>query len=112
MEKREKIKQIYQKLNITVGEDYIDGIMENKDRVKDLMRVYKQEEMKSMNYILGKPEDNKVFTKYELEVMNKIDLFNKKVVEWCKLIWDNRNHEENLEEILNALTERRCPKCM
>ena len=27
--KREKIKQIYQKMNVRVGEDYIDDIMKN-----------------------------------------------------------------------------------
>ena len=42
-----------------------------------------------MNYILGKDKDNKTFTKFELEAMNKIDLFNKKVVEVRKVIWAN-----------------------
>jgi hypothetical protein len=56
---------------------------------KSIIRIYKTEEMEAMNYILGKDKDNKTFTKFELEAMNKIDLFNKKVVEVCKVIWAN-----------------------
>ena len=69
------------------------------------MKLYKREEMESMNYILGKPEDNRIFTKFELEAMSKVDLFNRKVVNICKLIWDNRDNEEILEEILKVLKE-------
>ena len=56
---------------------------------KSIIRIYKTEEMETMNYILGKDKDNKTFTKFELEAMNKIDLFNKKVVEVRKVIWAN-----------------------
>lgn len=56
---------------------------------KSIIRNYKKEEMEAMNYILGKYKDNKTFTKFELEAMNKIDLFNRKVVEVCKVIWAN-----------------------
>lgn len=56
---------------------------------KSIIRIYKPEEMKAMNYILGKDKDNKVFTKFELEALNKIDLFNIKVVEIYKVIWAN-----------------------
>lgn len=56
---------------------------------KSILRIYKPEEMEVMNYILGKDKNNKVFTKFELEAMNTINLFNKKVVELCKVIWTN-----------------------
>lgn len=56
---------------------------------KSIIRIYKPEEMEAMNYILGKDKGNKTFTKFELEAMNKINLFNKKVVEACKVIWAN-----------------------
>lgn len=79
--------------------------MEDEERAKGLIRIYKQEEMESMNYILGKPTDNKVFTMFELEAMSRIDLFNRKIVNICKLIWDNKDNEEKLEEILNKLKE-------
>lgn len=71
-----------------------------------------KEKIKSMNYILGKPENNTYFTESELNELSKVNLFNKTVVKWCKLIWDNEDNEENLDEILNALNERRCPKCV
>ena len=61
--------------------------MKNKETVKKFMRLYKQEEVNSMNYILGKPEDNLEFTKEELELCSKIDLFNRKTVEICKSIY-------------------------
>ena len=63
--------------------------MKDKKRTKELMRLYKREEIESMNYILGKPSDNNYFTKWELKLMSNIDLFNRKVVEVCKKIWEN-----------------------
>lgn len=56
---------------------------------RNIIRIYKPEEMEAMNYILGKDKDNIVFTKFELEAVNKIDLLDKKVVEICKTIWAN-----------------------
>ena len=93
MGEREKIKQIYEKFNMKIGEDYIDGIMADKERVKDFMRLYKDEEIDSMNYIFGKPYDNRYFTEFELEAMSKINLFNRKVVEVCKKIYEREMKE-------------------
>ena len=53
MGKREKVKQIYNKFGIIVKEDYIDGIMANKEWLEGVMRLYKEEEIDSMNYIFG-----------------------------------------------------------
>jgi hypothetical protein len=88
MEIKEMIRKVYKKNGIQVDDDYIEYKMKDEKNVKGFMRLYKQEEMDSMNYILGKDKDNKVFTKFELEAMNKIDLFNRKVVEVCKIIWE------------------------
>ena len=71
------------------------------------MRLYKQEEIDSMNYIFGKPESNKKFTKFELKAISKIDLFDRKVVNICKFIWENRNDDEKLKEILKMLKEEK-----
>ena len=46
-----------------------------------------------MNYIFGKPENNLIFTKLELEAASKIDLFNNKVVEVCRKIWKQEMKE-------------------
>lgn len=89
MEIKEMIRKVYQKNGINVDDEYIEGILEDKQRTNNILRLYKQEEMDSMNYILGKDKDNKIFTKFELEAMNTIDLFNKKVVNVCKTIWAN-----------------------
>lgn len=69
------------------------------------MRRYKEEELESMNFILGKEKENKIFSKFELEAMSNIDLFNRKVVNICKLIWDSKDDEEKLDEILKVLKE-------
>lgn len=112
MEIKEKIKKYYLKHGIGIDEDYVEGILNDPERVKALMRLYKQEEIETMNYIYGKPKNNNYFTEQELKEISKIDLFDKKLVEWIKLIQQNRNNEENLKEILEALEERRCPKCI
>lgn len=93
MENKEKIRKVYTKYGIDVEDETIELIMEDEERIKGLIRIYKQEEMESMNYILGKPTDNKVFTMFELEAVNKKDLFNRKVVEVCKKIWENEMKE-------------------
>lgn len=62
--------------------------METKQKSNDIIRLYKLDEIKAMNYILSKKEDNKVFTEFELELINTIDLFNKKLVEVCKCIYE------------------------
>lgn len=85
---REKIKQIYRKLDIRVGEDIIDSVLNDKEKCENMMRLYKREELESMNYILRKPEENKYFTKFELELLSKIDLFDSKLVEICKKIYE------------------------
>ena len=71
------------------------------------MRLYKQEEIDSMNYIFGKPESNKKFTKFELKAISKIDLFDRKVINICKFIWENRNDDEKLKEILKMIKEEK-----
>ena len=62
--------------------------METKQKTGSIIRIYKPDEMKAMNYILGKKQGNKMFTEFELELMNTIDLFNKKLVEVCKCIYE------------------------
>lgn len=96
MEIKEMIRKVYQKNGVQVDDDYIEYKMKYKQTVKDFMRLYKQEEMDSMNYILGKDKDNKVFTKEELELMNTINLFNRKVVEACKIIYEKEYREEKV----------------
>lgn len=97
MDKKEKIRKIYQKLGVQINKENIDKILENEEKTKQFMRLYKQEEIESMNYILGKPDNNNYFTEFELRLMSGINLFNRKTVEFCKKIYEK---------------ERRCPKCI
>lgn len=106
MEEKEKIKRIYEKNNVKVSEDYIDNIMKDEKRVKDFMRIYRQEEIWSMNEILGKPHDNNYFTEFELEAMSKLNLFDRQIIKWSKLIWQNRDNEEELDRICETLKVR------
>ncbi len=89
MQIKQKIRKVYEKYGVSVSDEALKTILKDKERTKGIMRLYKEEELESMNYILGKPEDNKYFTQQELEMMNKIDLFNRKTVEVCKKIWEN-----------------------
>lgn len=106
MEKREMIKQIYQKMKIEVDKDYMDNIMKDEKRVNAFMELYEREKIESMNYILGKPFDNTCFTEFELKAMSIINLFNRKVIELVKLIWQNKNSETKLNEILDYLNSK------
>lgn len=93
---KNKIQKIYKKNKIKVSDEYIENATKDKKRVKNYMRLYKEEEIDSMNYILGKPLTNKTFTKFELEAMSKIDLFD-------RIIWENRNNPEKLDQFLQQL---------
>ncbi len=103
MEVKDMIKKVYQKSGVQVDDDYIEYKMKDEEKVKDFIRLYKQEEIASMNYILRKPENNKVFTKFELEAMSIIDLFDRKVIEISRIIWDNKDDTKRLEQISNQL---------
>ena len=85
---KEKIKKIYQKNGIKIDDDFIEYKMQNKKTVEQFKLLYEQEEMESMNYILGKPLDNTIFTKNEIKLCSKIDLFDRKTVEICKKIYE------------------------
>lgn len=84
MKMKEKIKKIYQKNGIKIDDDFIEYKMQNKKTVEQFKLLYEQEEVESMNYILGKPLDNTIFTKNEIKLCSKIDLFDRKTVEICK----------------------------
>lgn len=96
MEIKEIIKKVYQKNGIEVDDDYIEHKMKDKKKVEQFMRLYKQEEINSMNYIFGKPETNLAFTEEELEICSKINLFNRKTIEICKSIYENELKEVNV----------------
>lgn len=101
MGKREKIEQMYSKHGITVGEDLMEEILNNRKRVADFMRVYKNGEMDSMNDIFGKDYNNKVFTKEELEFGSKFDLFDREVIKVAKIIWKHRKDSKALKQMLS-----------
>lgn len=63
-----------------------------------------KEELKIMNYIFGKEKDNKQFSELELNCASKIDLFDIKVVNLCKIIWDNKDDEKRLEKFMKMLS--------
>ena len=109
MEIKEMIRKVYEKNGVTIDDDYIEYKMKDKKKVEQFMRLYKQEKIDSMNYILGKDKDNKVFAKFELEILSNVDLFNKKLVDVCRIIFENENEPEKLErelEIINLEVNR------
>lgn len=96
MKIKEKIRKVYQKYGMTVGDKMMEYIINTPERKESIIRLHKQEKIESMNYILGKPENNQVFTKEELELCSKIDLFDRKTVEICKSIYEKENKEVNV----------------
>lgn len=89
---KEKIKQIYQKYDIIVDDRSMDKILKNKQTVEGLMRIYKDEEIESMNYIFGKDRENKYFTENELNIASKINLFSREALN----IWKRKIMEVNV----------------
>lgn len=53
--------------------------MNDKSRLKAMMKIYKEQEIEAMNYIFKKPKDNKYFTEAELKLASTMNLFNKKI---------------------------------
>lgn len=93
MEIKEKIRKVYQKNNIIVNDETVEAIMQDKKKTEGLMRLYKDKEIDSMNYIFGKDKENKYFTEFELNLASKIDLFDRKVIDICKSIWNSETKE-------------------
>lgn len=99
----EIIKDCYRSSGIKVDQDYIDDILKNKKRVEQFRELHEKEKRWNMNYVLGKPLDNMEFTDFEIEALSKIDIFNRKLLKICKVIWDNKDNPEKLEEFANQL---------
>lgn len=103
MEKREKIKKIYQKYDVNINEDYMQEIMNNPQRVDNLMRMYKEEEINAMNEIFDKDENNKVFTREELEFVKDIDLFDRASIKVTKEMWKTKDDTQVLKSYIKIL---------
>lgn len=101
MEKREKIKKIFKKYNVNVDEDYMQGIMDNPQRISNLIKMYKDEEINSMNEIFDKDKNNEVFTQLELEFVSKMDLFDPYMIKVAKMIWKQKDNPKMLKIFLN-----------
>lgn len=93
MEIKEMAGKVYQKHGITVGDRMMEYIVNNPERRESIKCLYKQEEIESMNYILGKSLDNTIFTKNEIKLCSKIDLFDRKTVGACKHIYEKERKE-------------------
>lgn len=106
MEKiEEKVKKIFQKFDVQVDDDYIENAVKDKERVKDYMRLYQQEEIDSMNDILGKEYNNLIFSQEELEFVSKIDLFDRNMIEIAKMIWQQKDKPKMLKIFLKIVQD-------
>ena len=103
MELKDRIKNYYKSEKIKVDDEFVRGVIADKNRANKLIKFLELIEIKAMNYIYGKDENNKYFTEYEIESASKVNLFDKKVVNICKIIWDNRNDTERLEKFIKQL---------
>lgn len=103
MELKDRIKNYYKSEKIKVDDEFVNGVIADKDRANKLIKFFEPIELNAMNYILGKDKDNKVFSEYELNALSVIDLFNKKVVNLCKIIWDNKDDNEKNRKVFNNI---------
>ncbi len=103
MQKREKIKNVYKKHSIRADNETLDLILKDKKRTKALTRLYKQEEIKSMQEILEKETNDYYFTQKELEFVSKIDLFDPYMINVAKEIWKQKDNPKMLKMYLAIL---------
>lgn len=103
MELKDRIKNYYKSEKIKVDDEFVNGVIADKDRANKLIKFFEPIELNAMNYILGKDKDNKVFSEYELNALSVIDLFNKKAVNLCKIIWDNKDDNEKNRKVFNNI---------
>lgn len=94
---------MYVKHGVSVDKETMEAILEDKERTKAMLQRYEEEKIESMNYILGKPKGNKKFTKFELKAMSIVNLFDRKMIDIYKIIWDNRDNEEQLNKFLKQI---------
>ena len=64
-----------------------------KNKVKNFIRYYNNEEIQSMNFLFGKSNTNNWFTQEELSFACDVDLHNKEKLEEAKNDWLNINFE-------------------
>ncbi len=89
MDLEQRIKNYYESEKIKVDDEFVTGVIENKDRANKLISFFEPIEVKAMNYIFGKDENNKYFSGFELQAVSNINLFDKKTIEICRLIYNN-----------------------
>ena len=66
---------------------------EGRNKVKNFIRYYNDEEIQSMNFIFGKSDTNNWFTQEELSFACDIDLCNREKLEVAKNDWQDINFE-------------------
>ena len=60
--------------------------METKQKTNSIIGKYSTEELNIVNYIFCKKEGNRVFTKFELNVASKVNIYDEKMIEIFKSI--------------------------
>lgn len=103
MQKEEKIRNVYKKHDIIMDNKTLESILKDKNRTKSLTRMYKQEEIKSMQEILGKETNDYYFAQKELEFVSKIDLFDPYMISVAKEIWKKKDNPKILKMYLAIL---------
>lgn len=103
MEVKDRIKNYYKSMNIKVDDEFVNGVIEDKNRANKLIKFFEPIEQEAMNYIIGKDKNNKVFSEFELNALSIVNLFDKDLVNICKIIWDNRDDEKMLNHFMTQL---------
>ncbi len=72
---------------------------------KDIIRIYKNEELQVLNEMFKKDKNNKTFTYEELEFANKFDLTDKPIAKIAGIVWKYRNNKKALLQIKKMLEQ-------
>lgn len=67
------------------------------------MRIYNNEEYKTIQDILGKDKNDHYYTEEELEFVKDFDFTDEPLPKIAKLVWKNRNNPKALETMLEIL---------
>lgn len=65
----------------------------NKEKVKNFIRFYENDEIESLNLLFGKNVNNNWFTQEELAFASDVNLFDKEHVGRARMDWINSRFE-------------------
>lgn len=67
------------------------------------MKNFNDRELKQMNYIFCKEENNDIFDELELDIAGSIDLYDNEIANIIRYIFSIRNNKQHLTKLASAM---------